>query len=230
VRGSEHASGSSHPRYAAWLRTTACVALFAFSACSTATITRRSGPDYRGTIEDSDSESVHVRDGDGTLYRVPRSDIAGIKHPGKMHMLVGAILLGLFTVAAVKYRGRNVEDDYLLGASVAFLAIPGAVLAFYGGATYAGSILSASSSAKPAQPPLPLLPTETQPPVPTSALSSPVQKPASSTGALPPPAPYAPASGTSEPAAAPQPSAPTAPPTAEPAPSAPADRPTSPPP
>jgi hypothetical protein len=231
VPGSEQAYRPSQRKYAGWLRTTACVALFAFSACSTAaTIERRGWPDYRGTIESSDSDSVHVRGGDGTLYRVPRSDIVDIHHPGKMSLFIGAVLLGL-AVSMAMLPSRNGEDYTLVavGAGCAF-GIPGAILAINGATKYAQSKFAANNFEKPTQPPLPLLPKENPPTGPASDLGPPVPPPGlSSDGFLPPP-PYPSPPWASKPAAVPQPSAPTAPPPSAPAQPTPADRPMSPPP
>jgi hypothetical protein len=228
--GSEWAYGA-HREHAGWLRTTACVALFAFSACSTAaTIERRGWPDYWGTIESSDSESVHVRGEDGTLYRVPRSDIVDIHHPGKMSLFIGVVLLGL-AVSMAMLPSRNGEDYTLVavGAGCAF-GIPGAILAINGATKYAESKFAANNFEKPTQPPLPLLPTEKPLTVPASVLDPPVLPPGlNSDGFLPLP-PYLPPPWESEPAAVPRPSAPAGPPPSARAQPTPADRPMSPPP
>jgi hypothetical protein len=228
VCGSDQTQGQPQRKHAAWLRTTACVALFAFSACSTAATIERTG--YRGTIESSDSESVHVRGGDGTLYRVPRSDIGAIHHPGKVSLFIGVVLLGLAVSMAFLPSGPG--EDYTLvavGAGCAF-GIPGAILAINGVTKYAESKFAANNFEKPTQPLLPLLPKENPPTGPASDPGPPVLPPGlNSDGFLPPP-PYPPPPWVSDPAAVPQPSAPTAPPPSAPAQPAPADRPMSPPP
>ena len=213
----------AHRTRAGWLRTTACVALFALTACSnTATITRRSGPNFEASIEDSDSESVYVRSGNGAPYRVPRNDIVDIDHPGNVHLTIGAALLLWGTLMLVIPARSDAEWSFGPGMSALVLGIPGASLALYGGVTYGSSVFTAHSSKAPEPTPLAPLPAAKQPLVPTSVLASPVQRPASSTGDLLTPARYAPPSKTSEPIAVPQPSAPTAPPPPAPAPSVPA--------
>ena len=87
-----------------WLRAIALCTLFAFSACSmSATLTRRDGWYYEGTIEGSDAEYFYLRTYSGSVEKVRRADIADIDHPGNvlgtMGILGGAasgILLGLF--------------------------------------------------------------------------------------------------------------------------------------
>jgi len=231
---SEWAYGARR-RHAAGLRTIACVALFAFSACSnTATITRRSGPNFEASIEDSDSDSVYVRSGNGALYRVPRNDIVDIDHPGNVHLAIGAALLLWGTLMLVVPARSDAEWSFGPGVYALVLGIPGAILALYGGVTYGSSVLSAHSSKAPEPARLVPLPAAKQAPVPTSVLTSPVQRPASGNGALPTPAPNAPPSETSESSAAPPSGAPTAPTPLAPVPSVPAqpapfERPASPP-
>lgn len=231
VCGNDRTQGQPQRRHAAWLRTTACVALFAFSGCSTAaTIERRGWPDYRGTIEGSDSESVHVSDDNGDTYRVPRTDIVDIHHPGKMSLAIGIVLLGL-AVSMALLPSRNGEDYTLVavGAGCAF-GIPGAILAINGATKYAESNHAANNFEKPTQPPLPLLPKENPPPGTTSVLGPPVLPPGLNSDGFLPPLAYPPPPWAGKPAAVPQPSAPPAPPPFAPAQPTPADRAMSPPP
>jgi len=231
VCGSDQTQGQPQRKHAVWLRTTASVVLFAFSACSTAaTIERRGWPDYRGTIEGSDSESVHVRDENGDTYRVLRTDIVDIHHPGKMSLAIGVVLLGL-AVSMALLPSRNGEDyTFIAVTNGCLFGIPGAILAINGVTKYAESKFAANNFEKPTQPPLPLLPTKNPLPVPTSGLGSPALPPPLHSYGFPPPPPYPPPPWESEPAAVPQPSAPAGPPPSAPAQPAPADRTTSPPP
>jgi hypothetical protein len=122
--------------------------LFAFSACSTAaTIERRGWPDYRGTIEGSDSESVHVRDENGDTYRVLRTDIVDIHHPGKMSLAIGVVLLGL-AVSMALLPSRNGEDyTFIAVTNGCLFGIPGAILAINGVTKYAESKFAAKADA-----------------------------------------------------------------------------------
>jgi hypothetical protein len=197
---SEWAYGAQR-RHAAWLRTTVCVALFAFTACSnTATITRRSGPNFEASIEDSDSESVYVRSGNGALYRVPRNDIVDIDHPGNVDLIIGAILVGVTPAVAVDAAGESATNRVGMATAAVLFGLAGIILGIHGGIAWSSSISSASKLDRPARVQFLPLPTAEQPPVPTSVLGSPMQQPASNGGAIPAlvpdafaPAPSAPA-------------------------------------
>ena len=86
-----------------WLRAIDLSTLFAFSACS-ATLTRRDGASYDGTIIGSDAEAVRIRTNSGSVQEVPREDIADLDHPGNVVgtiALAGAVLYGAILGAAL---------------------------------------------------------------------------------------------------------------------------------
>jgi hypothetical protein len=63
--------------------------------CSTsAAIERRSGPTIVGHIDSSDANWIYVTGDDDGRYRIERSDVADIDHPGKIGTVVGAIISG----------------------------------------------------------------------------------------------------------------------------------------
>jgi hypothetical protein len=64
--------------------------------CSTsAAIERRSGPTMVGRIDYSDANRLYVTGDDDGRYSIERSDVANIDHPGKIGMVVGAIISGV---------------------------------------------------------------------------------------------------------------------------------------
>ena len=64
--------------------------------CSTsAAIERRNGPTIVGRIDSSDANRLYVTGDDDGRYSIERSDVANIDHPGKIGMVVGAIISGV---------------------------------------------------------------------------------------------------------------------------------------
>jgi hypothetical protein len=102
------------------------IVIVCFTACSvgcswTATIARSDGPDTEGEIHHSDAGAVYVRARNGGIYRIDRSVITDIDHPGNVEMVVGGILVGLFSFVAISERNAPDRNDALT------------VLAIYGG-------------------------------------------------------------------------------------------------
>jgi hypothetical protein len=121
----------------------AAVATLAISSCSTtAGIQRLDGPDNETTIEGSDANALYVRGTSGRTYRLDRSQVGDIDHPGNVAVAVGASLVatGLLLFAATT---SNTRSERIGLAS--FYGVPGLGLMLSGGYFYARSKHAARS-------------------------------------------------------------------------------------
>ncbi|HJX62756.1 MAG TPA: hypothetical protein VJ860_02255 [Polyangia bacterium] len=100
------------------LRGVALCTLLAFSACS-ATLTRRDGVSYEGTIAGSDAESVRIRTDSGSVERIRRADIVDIDHPGNVlgtiGLAVGAVEAGALSALLA---GRSKDHAFIVTVGV----------------------------------------------------------------------------------------------------------------
>ena len=120
------------------------VALCCGGCGMTATIHRWGAPPLEAQIVDSDSKSVYVEDDQGNRYRVPRDTITELDHPGNVALGIG---IGLLAIGSMLYfvdddSGR--EPDEARRTMAIGYAIPGAILAAWGGYSWFGSRSSAS--------------------------------------------------------------------------------------
>ena len=114
----------------------ALVTLLCFGGCaSTATIARTDAPDNEAEIEHSDADALHLFGRNGRIYRIPRESIAAIDHPGNVEILVGAILLGVFAIAAIGLRNDHDAREVIVPLALVYGA-PGLALTLSGTLRY----------------------------------------------------------------------------------------------
>ncbi len=166
------------------------------SGCGiTATVHRWGAPPLEAQIVDSDANNLYVEDDQGRRYRVPRSTVKELDHPGNVAMAVG---LGCLALASIMYFGKDDSgrDPDPARRTVAMgYGIPGAILTAWGGYSWLSSRNAASHTGTEQLMPIPgvvpvgmadiLLPPGTLP-APQTA-STPASLPAPGTpGAFPP--------------------------------------------
>jgi hypothetical protein len=122
-----------------------CTIMALCTGCgTTATIHRWGAPPLEAQIVDSDSKSIYVEDDQGRRYRVPRSTLTEVDHPGNVALGIG---IGLLAIASIAYFA---DDDSGRGPDEARRAmalgygIPGTILAAWGGYSWLGSRSAAS--------------------------------------------------------------------------------------
>jgi hypothetical protein len=111
---------------------------------TTATIHRWGAPPLEAQIVDSDSKNIYVEDDQERRYRVPRSNLTEVDHPGNVALGIG---IGLLAIGSMLYfvdddSGR--ESDEARRTMGLGYGIPGAILAAWGGYSWFSS-RSASS-------------------------------------------------------------------------------------
>lgn len=186
------------------------LALVAAGCRSTATITRPDGMPVRAQIVASDANGLVIRnEADGSISRMERADVNEVSHPGKLVMLSGAGLLGiwgaLFAVSP-PFRQELIHgphgDVWVMALPITLaITIPAAIVMGAGWYRYYTSLSAASAfDAAPARyelMPLPPGPTRTPVLAPPAALVVPVTTtkavgastpPADAPPPLPPPA------------------------------------------
>jgi hypothetical protein len=183
-----------------WRRLVVAITLICFGGCaSTATIARTDAPDNEAEIARSDADALYLLARNERIHRIPRESIAGIDHPGNVEILVGGILLGLFTIAAVGIRNDRDKNEVIVPLAIVYGG-PGLALLLSGMLRYIPSV-QAARAFESAPRPAPLPPTLRAPmPGPYAAPPGLVPSPPP----LPAPAPIAPPA-PSEPERAPEP-------------------------
>jgi hypothetical protein len=135
-----------------------------FACASTATIQRFDGPDTEAEIERSDADALYVRGSNGQLYRLDRSKVGAIDHPGNVNLAIGAALVALAIVAVAVPNDKTSRQDKNTAAAI--YALPGLPLLVGGlfiymrsrGAASAFENATAGYILRPPPPPLPKLP------------------------------------------------------------------------
>ena len=155
-------------------------------ACSTsAIITRSNGREVQGEIIDGSRSAITVRDSDGEVRRIPRTDIESIVHPGAAAFQGGVALLA-FGVIAIFLGAQHCAErgGAALCGAVVLPATVGLGMMTWGGAAWSRSAKVADSGATDAAvtPGGAGPPASQAPPIPRPSLS-PMPAPA------PPPAP-----------------------------------------
>ena len=173
----------------------AVITLACFGGCaSTATIARTDGPDNETRIVSSDAAAVYVSARNGQTYRIGRESVIAIDHPGNVEILIGSILAGVGTLAAVAAYDGGDRDA---AAPIALVyGGPGLALLISGLIRYISSVQAAqafeSADIPMVRPPppvwMPMPPPGTAPPPPPGLPTLPAPPPGGTT----PPAPPAP--------------------------------------
>ena len=134
----------------------AAMTLVCFGGCaSTATIARTDAPDSEAEIARSDADALYLLGRNERIYRVPRESIAGIDHPGNVEILVGAILLGVFTLTVISVRNDGDNNEVILPLALVYGG-PGLALTLSGLLRYIPSVQAAHTfESAPRLPPLP---------------------------------------------------------------------------
>lgn len=113
------------------------------SGCSSATLERAGGPNIEARVVASDNKAVYVTGDDGQIYRVSRSTLRDVDHPGNVLMVIGGVFLvpalTLF-IASLGSGSNNLEREM---ASTYF--IMGAPLFLAGIIPYTQSVRAATS-------------------------------------------------------------------------------------
>jgi hypothetical protein len=167
----------------------ASLLVLTLSCSTTATIQRVDGPDNEATIEHSDAHALYVRGSNGQLYRLPRSSVGDIDHPGNVNLILGAAL-GVMT-AAIIISTRNEGENEARAALGVIYGAPSLGLILSGGYSYlrskeaARKFEEAETSIAPA-PPTQAVPDSWLTPPPGKAAPLPPPPP------LPPPLPVSP--------------------------------------
>ena len=106
----------------------ACYVLAGGACSSTATFQRSGGLSLEGEIVHGDSTAVYAKGGNGLIYRVERSSLYDIDHPGNVHMLVGAVCLAMSVAGLVSGQFASSEyerrDGRAIGAAYGAVGLP----------------------------------------------------------------------------------------------------------
>ncbi len=106
----------------------ACYVLASGACSSTATFQRSGGLSLEGEIVHGDSTAVYAKGGNGLVYRVERSSLYDIDHPGNVHMLVGAVCLAMSVAGLVSGQFASSEyerrDGRAIGAAYGAVGLP----------------------------------------------------------------------------------------------------------
>lgn len=116
------------------------------AGCSTATLERAGSPNIEARIVASDNKAVYVTGDDGQVYRVSRSTIRDVDHPGNVLMVIGGVFLlpALATFfASLGSNGNNSSND--LRAIAGSYFVIGAPLFLAGIIPYTQSVRAAAS-------------------------------------------------------------------------------------
>jgi len=100
-----------------------------WGCAATATIHRAAAPALDAEIVDSDADAVYVTSESGSLFRIPRREVASVDHPGNVVALVGAVMLALGATVYLAAPGDDV-DATRTGALI--YGVPGATLVIGG--------------------------------------------------------------------------------------------------
>jgi hypothetical protein len=106
----------------------AAMSLLAGGCATTATIRRQRGPTIEATIDRSDATALYATTPQGPRYRIERSDVVDIDHPGNLAMGVGC----LFATAgagllAIGYSARNPSGFVGIPVLMGWMSVVGGV-------------------------------------------------------------------------------------------------------
>ena len=138
-------------------RILASTVVIAFSGCATtATIGRTDGPDSEAEIIRSNEEALFVRGSNGQIYRLERSTVSDIDHPGNVVMVVGASLIGMLGLLLAAM--NPTERRGAVGPLTIGYGLPGLFLLGLGGNRYNQSVTAARAFVNAPGPELPAPP------------------------------------------------------------------------
>lgn len=126
-----------------------------FGCSTTATLRRRSGPDIEGTIVRSDDQALYTDTNAGQRFRIERTDVREIDHPGNVTAVVGLSLIAIGIGLLMAIDQSTDKSDPARGEMQSGFAVIPAVLALeclivsvpmtlIGGNTYGNSVSAAN--------------------------------------------------------------------------------------
>jgi hypothetical protein len=133
----------------------ALLTVLGVTACgSTATLQRLGAPALEARIVGSSATSLYVEDDAGRRYRVPRASVLDVDHPGNVALAFG---LGCLAVSAAMYfdhdGSESADDEHARELASFGYAVPGVLLAAWGGYVWFDSTSAAAhATPEPAMP------------------------------------------------------------------------------
>jgi len=85
------------------------------SGCA-ATLQRGSGPAIEGVLTDADATYLYIRSDSGAVYRVPRTEVSDIDHPGNVLATIGAVFLTMSVIFLADGEDYSNEAGAIYGA------------------------------------------------------------------------------------------------------------------
>jgi hypothetical protein len=90
------------------------VCTFGWGCSTSAAVERRNGPTLVGRIDASDVDHLYLTTGSAERFSIERADVVSIDHPGKIGMVIGAVMsgVGLFFLAISPFVRADCGPDY----------------------------------------------------------------------------------------------------------------------